>query len=157
VQLRHGGRLQLRIGLDRNSYRPVVFRGVTPNGAPAGFELAVLGMNYVSPSAAAFDTNAPVLVRGTVLGDGCRPTRARIDAFLSGSAYSKAAIASGRSGADGKFTLRVEPSTVPGGGMRQFRLNVQGAEDFAFHPFSRIVRDGRWAPASPIEVDLGRC
>ena len=157
VQLRHGGRLQLRIGLDRNSFRPVVFRGVNPDGSPAGFELAVLGMNYVSPGAAAFDTEAPVLVRGTVLGDGCRPTRARVDAFLSGSAYSKAAIASGRAGVDGKFTLRVEPGNVPGGGLRQFRLNVQGDDNFAFQPFSRTVQDGHWAPARPIGVKLGRC
>src|SRR5690349_3706318 len=37
VQLEKGGRLQLRIGLDRRSYRPVVFRGVNPKGTPAGF------------------------------------------------------------------------------------------------------------------------
>jgi len=157
VQLEKGGRLQLRIGLDRNTYRPVVFRGVTPKGSPAGFQLAVLGMNYVSPSAAEFDTDAPVLVRGTILGPGCRPVRARVDAFLSGSAYSKAAIASGRAGADGRFTLRVEPSAVPGRGLRQFRLNVQGTDDFAFEPFTRTVQDGLWAPARPIEVKLGRC
>ena len=157
VQLEHGGRLQLRIGLDRHTYRPVVFRGVSPDGTPAGFQLAVLGMNYVSPDAAAFDTDAPVLVRGTVVGDGCRPVRARVDAFVSGSAYSKAAIASGRAGADGKFTLRVEPANVPGGGLRQFRLNIQGAKEFAFHPFTRIVQDGHWAPTRPVEVQLGRC
>ena len=127
VQLEKGGGLQLRIGLDRDSYRPIVFRGVNPNGTPAGFQLAVLGLDYVSPDAAAFDTDAPVLVRGTVLGEGCRPTRARIDAFLTGSTYSKAAIASGRAGADGRFTLRAEPANVPGGGFRDFRLNVQSA------------------------------
>jgi hypothetical protein len=157
VQLEQGGRLQLRIGLDRGTYRPVVFRGVNPKGTPAGFQLAVLGMNYVPPSAAEFDTDAPVLVRGTVLGDGCRPTRARVDAFLSGSAYSKAAIASGRAGADGTFMLRVEPHNVPGGGSRRFRLNVQGANSFAFHAFSRTVEGGRWAPPRPVEVKLGRC
>ena len=154
VQLEKGGGLQLRIGLDRSSYRPIVFRGVNPNGTPAGFQLAVLGLDYVSPDAAAFDTDAPVLVRGTVLGANCRPTRARIDAFLTGSTYSKAAIASGRSRTDGTFTLRANPDNVPGEGFRDFRLNVQGADDFVFRPFSRTVRDGRWSPAAPIRIEL---
>jgi hypothetical protein len=154
VQLEKGGGLQLRIGLDRSSYRPIVFRGVNPDGTPAGFQLAVLGLDYVSPDAAAFDTDAPVLVQGTVLGANCRPTRARIDAFLTGSTYSKAAIASGRSGTDGTFTLRAEPDNVPGEGLRDFRLNVQSADDFVFRPFSRTVRDGRWSPAAPIKIEL---
>jgi hypothetical protein len=154
VQLEKGGGLQLRIGLDRNTYRPIVFRGVGPDGRPAGFQLAVLGLDYVSPTAAAFDTGAPVLVRGTVLGAGCRPTRARVDAFLSGSVYSKAAIASGRAGADGRFTLRADPSKVPGAG--EFRLNVQSRDKFAFQRFARVPapEGAGWSPNRPVRVEL---
>jgi hypothetical protein len=157
IQLEKGGGFLLRIGLDRETYRPVVFRGLNPNGSPAGFQLAVLGFDYVSPDDAAFDTSAPVLVRGKVLGDGCRPVRARIDAFLSGTTFSRAAVASGRSGADGAFTLRADPAKVPGTGSRAFRLNVQSVDKFVFHPFARVARDGRWAPDRSIPVKLGRC
>ena len=158
VQLEKGGGVQLRIGLDRHGYRPIVFRGVNPDGTSAGFQLAVLGLDYVSPGAAAFDTNAPVLVQGIVLGTGCRPTRARVDAFLSGNAYSKAAVASGRTGADGKFTLRADPAKVPGGGLSAFRLNVQSSHDFAFKPFRRRDMGFRgWTGAeTPITVELGK-
>jgi hypothetical protein len=154
VELRKGGGLQLRIGLDRASYRPIVFRGLNPNGTPAGFQLGVLGLDYVPESAASFDVDAPVLVRGIVLGEGCRPTRARVDAFLSGSAYSKAAIASGRAGADGRFTLRADPANVPGAG--NFRLNVQSRDRFVFWRFVRVpgTEDSGWAPNRPIRVEL---
>ena len=156
VQLDRGGGLQLRIGLDRRSYRPIVFRGVNPDGTRAGFQLAVLGFDYVSSGTAAFDTDAPVLVQGTVLGAGCSPTRARVDAFLSGSVYSKAAVASGRAGADGRFTLRADPAKVPGGGLSAFRLNVQSSHDFAFKPFRRIDMGFQgWTGAeTPIRVEL---
>jgi hypothetical protein len=159
VELEKGGGFQLRIGIDRSTYRPIVFRGLNPNGTPAGFQLAVLGFNYVTPGVAAFDTDAPILIRGIVLGQGCRPTRARVDAFLSGSTYSKAAIASGRAAADGRFTLRVEPATIPlqGSAPFSFRLNVQSANGFAFHPFSRTARNGHWAPGPPVRVKLGAC
>ena len=159
VELEKGGGLQLRIGVDRASYRPIVFSGLNPNGTPAGFQLGVLGLDYVPESAALFDTDAPVLVRGVVLGKGCRPTRARVDAFLSGSVYSKAAIVSGRAGADGRFTLRVEPAKVPGAG--NFRLNVQTRDSFAFRRFIRVpaTEDSGWAPNRPIRVKLdpGSC
>lgn len=154
VQLEKGGGLQLRIGLDRDTYRPIVFRGVGANGRPVGFQLAVLGLDYVSPETAAFDPDAPVLVRGTVLGKGCRPTRARVDAFLSGSVYSKAAIASGRAGADGRFMLRADPSRVPGSGT--FRLNVQSRDGFAFKRFVRVPATDAsgWSPNSAVRVEL---
>jgi hypothetical protein len=159
VELEQGGGLQFRIGLDRASYRPIVFRGLNPNGSPAGFQLGVLGLDYVPESNALFDTDAPVLVRGIVLGAGCRPTRARVDAFLSGSVYSKAAVASGRAGADGRFTLRVEPAKVPGAG--NFRLNVQSRDKFVFQRFVRVpaTEGSGWAPNSPIRVELdpGSC
>jgi hypothetical protein len=154
VVLRKGGGFQLRIGLDRKTYQPIVFRGLNPNGTPAGFQLGVLGLDYVSENAASFDTDAPVLVRGQVLGSGCRPVRARVDAFLSGETDSKAAIASGRAGADGRFTLRVAPADVPGSGT--FRLNVQGSDHFAFKRFVRVAAPGGpgWAPNRPITVEL---
>ena len=159
VELQNGGGFQLRIGVDRTSYLPIVFRGLNPDGTPAGLQLAVLGLNYVSPSLAAFDLDAPVLVRGRVLGARCRPTRARVDAFLSGNTYSKAAVTSGRAGADGRFTLRVDPATLPlqGPGPLSFRLNVQSDDGFTFHPFSRAERDGRWSKGAPVRVKLGRC
>jgi len=50
--------------------------------------------------------------------------------------------------------LRAEPVTVPGEGFRDFRLNVQSADDFVFRPFSRTVREGRWSPAAPIRIEL---
>lgn len=159
VELEQGGGLQFRVGLDRASYRPIVFRGLNPNGSPAGFQLGVLGLDYVPESTALFDTDAPVLVRGIVLGKGCRPTRARVDAFLSGSVYSKAAVASGRAGADGRFTLRVEPAKVPGAG--NFRLNVQSRDKFVFQRFVRVpaTEGSGWAPNRPIRVELdpGSC
>jgi hypothetical protein len=157
VELERGGGFQLRIGLDRDTYRPIVFRGVNPDGTPAGFQLAVLSLGYVSPADAAFETDAPVLVQGRVFGGDCRPVRARVDAFLSGNTYSKAAVTSGRAGADGRFTLRLDPATLPlaGRGPFAFRLNVQGSNGFMFRPFSRVVRDGRWAQAAPLRVDLG--
>ena len=141
-------------GSTASSYRPIVFRGVNPDGTPAGFQLAVLGLDYVSPDVAAFDTDAPVLVRGTVLGESCRPTRARIDAFLTGSMYSKAAIASGRSGTDGTFTLRAEPGQCSRRRPPQLPPERSERRELLFRPFSRTVRDGRWSPAAPIRIEL---
>jgi hypothetical protein len=159
VELEKGGGFQLRIGLDRSTYRPIVFRGLNPDGTPAGFQLAVLGFDYVSPGYAAFDVDAPVLVRGQVLGADCRPTKARVEAFLSGNTYSKAAIASARAGADGRFTLRADPAKLPlqNPTPLSFRLNVQSANAFAFHPFTRAATNGRWAPGPPVRVKLGDC
>jgi hypothetical protein len=158
VELEQGGGFLLRIGIDRTTYTPVVFRGLSPDGTPAKFQLGVLGLDYVSEGAASFDTDAPVLVRGRVLGSGCRPERARIDAFLSKGVDSKAAVTVGRSGADGRFTLRVDPRTLPlhGPGPFPFRLNVQTHDSFVFVPFSRALEGGGWADAKPVEVALGR-
>jgi hypothetical protein len=165
VQLRKPGGFPLRIGLDRSTFRPVVFRGLNADGTPAGFDLAVLGFDYVSPDEASFDTTAPVLVRGQVFGPDCRPTKARVDAFLEGSSFSKAAVASGRAGKGGSFTLRLDPSTLP---IRvpvrraiTFRLNVQGPHNFAFKSFRRSrpigdpLRSNGWDGANdPIRVEL---
>ena len=166
VQLQKAGVFPLRIGLDRSTYRPIVFRGVNSDGTPAGFNLAVLGFDYVSPQYASFDTNAPVLVRGRVFGANCRPTKARVDAFLEGTGFSKAAVASGRARNDGRFTLRLNPATlpIPVRGAIAFRLNVQGPNDFAFKSFRRSrptgidpVRTTGWGMAnSPIKIELGR-
>jgi hypothetical protein len=159
VALERGGGFQFRIGIDRRSYEPVVFRGLNPNGTPSGFSLDILGLDYVSSSVASFDTSAPVLVHGRVLGEGCRPERARVDAFLATGVDSKAAIASGRAGADGSFTLRVDPASLPiqGRGPFAFRLNVQGNDGFVFVPFSRALQGGGWSDVGlSAGADFGR-
>src|SRR5262245_13523804 len=81
-----GGLGALQIGIDRDTYRPVVFRLLDARGRPSGFQVAVLDFEYVSSAEAAFQADAPVLVRGTVLGRDCRPTRARIGAVVKTSA-----------------------------------------------------------------------
>ena len=63
LELEKGGGLILRIGIARDSYRPVVFRALNPDGTPAGAQVAMLGFDYVSDAQAAFDTDASVLVR----------------------------------------------------------------------------------------------
>lgn len=159
VQLRKAGGFPLRVGLERDTYRPVVFRGLNADGKPAGFDLAVLGFDYTSPGHASFDTDAPVFVRGRVFGPNCRPTKARIDAFLEGGAFSKAAVASGRAGPDGRFTLRLDPATLPieVRGALPFRLNVQGPDNFSFKSFRRSLGTNGWSGArTPMKVELRR-
>ena len=75
VELEKGGGLILRIGIARDTYRPVVFRALNPDGTPAGVQVAILGFDYVSDARAAFDNDASVLVAGRVLGTDCRPPR----------------------------------------------------------------------------------
>src|SRR5262245_43882787 len=84
VDLTKGGGLILRVGVDRDSYRPVVFRALNPDGSFAGFQVGVLGFDYVSSEQANFDTAASVLVTGRVLGPDCRPVKARVGALLGG-------------------------------------------------------------------------
>lgn len=159
-----GGLGVLQIGIDQDSYRPVVFRLLSASGAPSGFQVAVLGFDYVSTDEAAFDPDAPVLVSGTVLGRDCRPTRARIGAVLRPSSTGpanlpSAEIASARSGPDGRFTLRVDPDKDPFRGKDRFdfTLNAQVADatrGFAFVPFTRVVQKGNWAPQKPLTVSV---
>jgi hypothetical protein len=124
--------------------------------------VAVLGFDFVSTAEAAFQPAAPVLVRGTVLGRDCRPTRARIGAVLKPSSRDpailpSAEIASARSGPDGRFTLRVDPAKDPflGRSRFDFTLNAQVADPtrgFSFVPFRRVVRNGTWVPRKPLVV-----
>ena len=58
LELEKGGGLILRIGIARDSYRPVVFRALNPDGTPAGAQVAILGFDYVSDAQAAFDNDA---------------------------------------------------------------------------------------------------
>ena len=157
-----GGLGVLQIGIDQDTYRPVVFRLLDRVGAPSGFQAAVLGFDYVSSEEAAFEPNAPVLVSGAVFGPDCRPTRARIGAVLRPSSAGpanlpSAEIASARSGPDGRFTLRVDPDKDPfrGESRVDFTLNAQVADPtrgFAVVPFTRVVKDGNWAPQKPVLV-----
>ena len=64
ARTREGGGLILRIGIARDSYRPVVFRALNPDGTPAGAQVAILGFDYVSDAQAAFDNDASVLAMG---------------------------------------------------------------------------------------------
>ena len=151
-----GGPGVLEIGIDPDSYRPVVFRSLEPDGTPTGFQAAVLGFGYVSFAEAAFDPDAPVLATGTVLGQDCRPIRARVGAFLSedGSDSQSAEIASARTGPDGRFTLRADPAKEPfrtalrgRGGWLNFEL-IALTRDFSqghgFLAFPRYVDNGGW-------------
>jgi hypothetical protein len=161
VRLKKGGGLVFEVGVDRRSYRPVVFRGLNPDRSSAGFQVAVVGLDYVTRADARFQVNAPVLAGGTVVGPDCRPIRARVGASLS---RSNVEIASARSGADGRFTLRADPRKAPfrealraDGGPLRFTLVAQGREGFGFEPFTRSVEGGRWlGDASPLKVTLSK-
>ena len=71
---------------DRDRPGQLPARRVSPARRPRGSlrdsRWPSLGFDYVSTAEAAFQPDAPVLVRGTVLGRDCRPTRARIGAVL---------------------------------------------------------------------------
>jgi len=161
-----GGLGVLQIGIDQDTYRPVVFRLLNARGAPSGFQVAVLGFDYVSSAEAEFQPDAPVLVTGTVLGPDCRPTRARIGAVLTPSSTGpanlpSAEIASARSGPDGRFALRVDPEKDPFRGETRFdfTLNAQVADPtkgFAFVPFTRVVQSGNWTPRKPLVVKVSQ-
>jgi hypothetical protein len=161
-----GGPGILEIGIDRDTYRPVVFRSLDPDGAPSGFQVAVLGFDYVSPTQAAFQPNASVLVHGTLLGQDCQPTRGRVGAYLAPTATGaqnqlSAEIASARSGPDGRFALRVDPTKSPfrGDGRYDFTLNAQikdPTRGFAFVPFSRTAENGIWLETAPLAVRVSK-
>jgi hypothetical protein len=163
LRLEGGGRAGLlEVGIDRESYRPVVFRALRPNGTRAGFQVAVLGFGYVSSAAAAFQPHAPILVRGTVIGQDCRPILARVGASLvpsPGIPSSRLSpeIASARSGQDGRFVMRADPAKSPfrNDGRFVFTLNAQGQDPtmgFAFVRFSRVAKGGNWLPGDPVKV-----
>ena len=137
-----GGPGILRIGIDRESYEPVVVRGVNRDGSP-DFQAAILGFDYVSTSKAAFQTDAPILVSGKVLGPDCRPIRARVGVSFGDIPTSEPRlsvdVASVRTGVDGRFTLRADPTKTPfrealaradqeNGGRLNFDLNAMSAD-----------------------------
>jgi hypothetical protein len=161
---RLGGPGSLEIGIARESAQPVVFRSLNPDGTPSGFQAAVIGFEYVSSADAAFQPNAPVLVRGLVLGQDCYPTRARVGAYLAPTRpfdQASAEIAAARSGRDGLFVLRVDPAKSPfqHGGRFHFTLNAQvpdATKGFAFVPFSRVAKDGKWLAAEPLIVRVAK-
>jgi hypothetical protein len=156
-----GGPGILRIGIDRESYEPVVFRGLSPDGSPTGFQAAILGFDYVPTSKAAFQTDAPILVSGKVLGPNCRPMRARVgvsfgDIPTGSEPRLSVDVASVRTGVDGRFTLRADPTKSPfrealaradkaNGGWLNFDLNAMSAGGaFGYWGFSRFVQNGAW-------------
>ena len=158
LEVEGGGPGRLRIGVDHRTYRPLVFQTVAPNGKPAGFQAAVLGFEYVSTSEARFQTAAPILVSGKVVGPGCRPVRAEVDVFLPAESEGPSvSVASGQSGSDGRFTLRADPAKSPfrealaraaqqNDGWLNFDLAAvgEGLRSIGSSSFPRFVQDGKW-------------
>jgi hypothetical protein len=124
---------------------------------------------------AAVETGAPILVRGIVLGPDCSPETARVGVFVSQPEPGEQRhvlgpeIASVRSGADGRFTLRADPATSP---LRE-RVRAQGprltmivealsTDGTAYKGVSRLLARGRWwegqpshpAEPSPVRIQL---
>jgi hypothetical protein len=170
---RGGGPGILEIGIDQDTYQPVVFRGLNRDGTPSGLQVAVLGFEYVSPAKAAFDLDAPVVATGTVFGKDCRPIRARVGAFIGGNDQGvRAEVASARTGPDGRFTLRADPAKEPfrselaaSGGWVNFDLTAltsDFSQGYGFWAFSSYVKDGAWwadselEPQPPIRLTVGR-
>jgi hypothetical protein len=166
LELDQGGGLLMRIGIARDSYRPVVFRALNPDGTIAGAQVAVLGFDYVSREQAAFDHDASVLATGRVIGPDCRPVKARVDAFLGDSPSPSGEIASVRTGPDGTFVLAADPRRSPvhealakGNG----RLNVtlyaiaskKGVPKLSgFYGIPRLVKAGRWVKEPPVTLHV---
>jgi hypothetical protein len=163
LELEKGGGLILRIGIARDSYRPVVFRALNPDGTISGAQVAVLGFDYVSRAQAAFDKEASVLATGRVIGPDCKPARARVDAFL-GDESRAGEIAVARTGPDGTFVLKSDPRRSPirealakGNGTLNIDFHAIADKDGAprligFYGSSRIVKGGRWVEAPPITI-----
>jgi len=170
VDLTKGGGLILRIGIDRESYRPVVFRALNPDGSFAGFQVGVLGFDYVSSEQANFDTAASVLVTGRVLGPDCRPVKARVGAFLGDTdeaVEAGAEVASARTGANGTFTLMADPRKSPfreardkNGGWVNLDLYAIAGKDapklVGFTAFSRTAKGGRWVEGEPVTIHASK-
>jgi hypothetical protein len=176
VELTKGGGFVLRIGVDRDTYRPVVFRGLTPDGKDAGFQLAVLGLDYVSTADAAFQPQAPVLLTGRVVGPDCRPVQARVGASLAQQPESPRLtvdVAAARTGSGGTFTLRADPAKSPfrealaeNGSLNfdVYAIAGKGAPQLVgFVSFSRSAQNGRWVGGTPLTIHAskgssrGRC
>ena len=161
VELKGGGGAgHLRIGIDRESHQPLVFVGINRDGSPAGFQAAVLGLEYVPTASAGFQTDAPILVSGRVVGI-CEPIKALIGVNFSdppaeGRAQLSVDVASTRTTPDGRFTLRADPTKSPfrealaraekeNGGRLNFDLAAMSSEGaFGFSGFARFVKGGSW-------------
>ena len=164
LELERGGGLRLRIGIARDSYRPVVFRALNPDGAPAGAQVAVLAFDYVSDAQAGFDDEASILATGRVVGPDCRPAKARVDAFLGDQGRASGEIAAVRTGPDGRFVLKANPRRSPirealarAGGPLNIEVYAIANKDgvpklIGFAGFSRSVKDGRWVEGPPVTV-----
>ncbi len=164
LELEKGGGLSLRIGISRDSYRPVVFRALNPDGTFAGAQVAVLGFDYVPRVQAAFDTDASVLATGRVIGPDCRPAKARVDAFLSDTLGPSGEIAVARTKSDGTFVLKADPRRSPvrevlakGNGEVNVDFNAIANQDgrprlIGFYGSTRFVKAGRWLEAPPITI-----
>ena len=163
LELEKGGGLILRIGIARDSYRPVVFRALNPDGTPAGAQVAILGLDYVSDAQAAFDKEASVLATGRVLGPDCRPAKARVDAFLADE-RDAGEIAVVRTRPDGTFVLMSDPRRSPirealakSNGPLKIELAAIANKDgvpklIGFSAFSRIAKGGRWVEGPPVTI-----
>ena len=163
LELEKGGGLILRIGIARDSYRPMVFRALNPDGTPAGAQVAILGFDYVSDAQAAFDNDASVLATGRVLGPDCRPAKARVDAFLADE-RDAGEIATVRTRPDGKFVLMANPRRSPirealakSNGPLKVEVAAIANKDgvpklIGFAGFSRIAKGGRWLQGTPVTI-----
>ena len=163
LELAKGGGLILRIGIDRDSYRPVVFRALNPDGTPAGVQVSILGFDYVSDTQAAFDNEPSVLATGRVVGPDCRPAKARVDAFLADE-RDAGEIAVVRTRPDGTFVLTANPRRSPirealsrSNGPLNIEVAAIANKDGApkligFAAFSRIAKAGRWLEGPPVTI-----
>ncbi len=163
LELEKGGGLILRIGIARDSYRPVVFRALNPDGTPAGVQVAILGFDYVSDAQAAFDNDASVLATGRVLGPDCLPAKARVDAFLADE-RDAGEIAAVRTRPDGTFVLMANPRRSPirealakSNGPLNVELAAIASKDGAtkligFTVFTRAAKGGRWLQGTPVTI-----
>lgn len=163
LELEQGGGLILRIGIARDSYRPVVFRAMNPDGTPAGVQVAILGFDYVSDAQAAFDNEPSVLATGRVVGPDCHPAKARVDAFLAG-ARGAGAIAVVRTRPDGTFVLMANPRKSPirealATSNRPLSIEVTAIANkdgvpklIGFAAFSRAAKAGRWLEGPPVTI-----
>ena len=167
LELEKGGGLILRIGIARDTYRPVIFRALNPDGTPAGAQVAILGFDYVSDAQAAFDNDASVLATGRVLGPDCRPTKGRVDAFLADEAdetHPSGEIAAVRTRPDGTFVLMANPRRSPirealatSNGQLNIHVNAIANKEgvpklIGFASLSRMVKGGRWVEAAPVTI-----
>jgi hypothetical protein len=162
LELSGGGPARrMRIGIDRGSLEPVVFLRDDPDGFPSGLQAAILGLDYVPTTSAGFQTDAPVLVSGRVLGPDCEPAKALVAVSFKGVVTQgrprlRVDVASTRSTPDGRFTLRADPTKTPfrealvraeqeDGGRLNFDLTAMSAEGaFGYGSFPRFVKDGSW-------------